>query len=333
MNLSEAERQVLATLRGAELDAAPTDRANLEQRGECYWIFREDWTGAFAGLAEKGLIDDGADGYRLSEAGVPMGDGYHRERPNKYWYFYQQFYQAAHASKAHSRFCERVYGEDLCQEGLTDMAALGDMFTHLELQPGERLLDLGCGAGTISEYIADRTGAKVTGIDYSAPAIAMAATRTVDKSASLTFLQADMNDLDLPAQSFDAAISLDSFYFVADIADSLSRVIRTIKPGGRIGVFFMQDRAEGAPPEILEAANTGFGKALARLGLDYEVRDYTAPFRTFWPRAREAAIALRDDFEAEGNGFIAANWIRETDLLLPAIEADAITRYLYLLRV
>jgi len=332
MNLSEAERQVLATLRGAELDAAATDRASLDQRGECYWIFREDWTDAFVGLAEKGLIDGGSDAYRLSEAGVPVGDIYHRERPNQYWYFYQQFYQAAHASKAHSRFCERVYGADLCQEGLTDMAALGDMVTQLELQPGERLLDLGCGAGTISEYIADRTGVKVTGIDYSAPAIAMAATRTADKRDRLTFFQADMNDMALPPQSFDAVISLDSFYFVADIADSLGRVLRTVKPGGRIAVFFMQDKAEDEPADALEAANTSFGKALARMGLDYEVHDYTDPFKTFWPRAREAAITLRDDFEAEGNGFIAANWIRETDELLPAIEADAITRYLYLLR-
>ena len=45
------------------------------------------------------------------------------------------------------------------------------------------------------------------------------------------------------------------------------------------------------------------------------------------------AAWVRKSIEAEGNGFIAANWIKETEELLPAIEADAITRYLYLLRV
>ena len=53
MNLSEAERQVLATLQGAELESQPTDRASLEKRGESYWIFLEDWSDAFSGLASK----------------------------------------------------------------------------------------------------------------------------------------------------------------------------------------------------------------------------------------------------------------------------------------
>lgn len=333
MNIDEAERQVLAMLHDAEQSSNPTDRAALEKRGECYWIYREDWSGAFDGLAEKGLIDGNADGYRLSDSGRALGKSCHRERPNLYAYYYQQFYQAAHTSPTQSRFCERVFGKDLCQEGLVDMAALEDMLGHLDLKPGERLLDLGCGAGTIAEYIADSTGATVTGIDYSAPAVAVARERTADRNAGLDFLQADMNDLDLPANSFDAAISLDSFYFVADIAHSLDQALRTIKPGGRMAVFFMQDRAEGDPPEVLRAENTEFAMALRKLNLEYETHDFTESFKSFWPRIRDAAIALRDDFEAEGNGFIAANWIRETDDLLPAIEAGAITRYLYVLRL
>ncbi len=51
MNLSEAERQVLATLQGAELEAQPTDRAFLAKRGERYWIFLEDWSDAFSSMA------------------------------------------------------------------------------------------------------------------------------------------------------------------------------------------------------------------------------------------------------------------------------------------
>ena len=43
MNLHEAERQVLSSLRGAELEAQPNDRTSLEKRGERYWIFLEDW--------------------------------------------------------------------------------------------------------------------------------------------------------------------------------------------------------------------------------------------------------------------------------------------------
>jgi len=48
----------------------------------------------------------------------------------------------------------------------------------------------------------------------------------------------------------------------------------------------------------------------------------------------KAAIDLRDDFEAEGNGFIAASLIKEAEEeFLPAIEAGKMTRYLYHVRL
>ncbi len=149
-------------------------------------------------------------GYRLTDAGRPLGDAYHRERPDMYWYHYQRLYPAAHASATRSRICERLYGEDLCQEGMTDMAALKDLLGFLDPKPGDHLLDLGCGSGVIAEYVSDQTGATVTGLDYAATAIAEAKKRTAGKSSRLTFLQGGMNALDLPAGSFDAAISLDT---------------------------------------------------------------------------------------------------------------------------
>ena len=334
MNLSEAEIQVLASLQAAELDAAPTDRVTLEKGGERYWIFLEDWTEAYPSLIAKGLIDGDDSGYRLTEAGSPLGYAYNRERPDKYWYYYRRFYPAAYASAAHSRLCERVFGKDLCQEGMVDMAALEDLLARLDLKPGDHLLDLGCGAGVIAEYISDQTGARVTGLDYATPAITAANERTEDKRSALTFLHGDMNALDLPAQSFDAAISLDTLYWVADLADTLSQVVRTLKPGGQIAIFMLADRDEGDPPNTLEAGNTKLGRALSKLSLTCDAYDYTARNAEFWRRVFEAATDLRDDFEAEGNGFIAASLIREAEEdFFPSIEAGTLARYLYHVRL
>ncbi len=334
MNLSEAEIQVLASLQAAELDATPTDRATLEKGGERYWIFLEDWSEAFPSLTAKGLIDGDESGYRLTEAGSPLGYAYNRERPDKYWYYYRRFYPAAYASATHSRLCKRVFGKDLCQEGMVDMTALEDLLARLDLKSGDRLLDLGCGAGIIAEYISDQTGARVTGLDYAAPAIAVANERTAKKRTRLTFVTGDMNALDLPEQSFDAAISLDTLYWVADLADTLSQVVRTIKPGGQIGIFMLQGRGEDDPPEILEADNTKLAQALSKLNLTYDAYDYTAQNAEFWQRIWKAATDLRDDFEAEGNGFIAASLIREAEEdFFPAIEAGTLTRYFHHARV
>ncbi len=333
MNLSEAEIQVLATLQGAEVESGPTHRAILEEQGKRYWIYLEDWSGAFASLVDKGLIDGREEGYRLTEAGQPLAQKYHGERPDMYWYYYQRFYSAAHTSMAHKSFCNRVYGEDLCQEGMTDMSSLSDLASHLQLKSGDRLLDLGCGSGGISEYMSDRTGAMVTGIDYSASAIATANARTENKRSRLTFMRADISSLELPERSFDAAISLDSIYWVEDIAQALSQVALAIRPGGQIGIFIAQTLEEGDPRDVLEITNTQVASALSDLGMDFEAHDYTSMFRGFWPRAKAAALALRHDFDAEGNGFICENWIREADdEYLPALSAGVLRRYLYLVR-
>ncbi len=334
MNLSEAEIQVLASLRRAEIEAEPSDKATLEKHGERYWVFREDWSNAYSSLIDRGLIDGDEGGYRLTEAGRPLGNTYHRERPDRYWYYFQRFYPAAHASQAHSRLCQRVFGEDWCQEGQTDMSAFNELLTHLELTPGDHLLDLGCGAGGLSEYASDRTGAIVTGIDYSASAIATANARTEGKRDRLTFLQADMNSLELPTHSFDAGISLDTIYWLADITEALSSIVRLIKPGGQLGIFIVQTLGEGDQPEVLAANKTWVALALSKLNLEYEAHDYTASFREFWPKVKEAAEALREDFDAEGNGFICESLLREADdEYLPALRANELRRYLYLVRV
>ncbi len=330
MELNEAEIQLLASLRGSLLAGEPTDGSALEHWGQRYWIFRSDWSLAYDSLTGKGLITENDGFYRLTAAGVPVADRYHRERPDMYWYYYQRFYPAAHASAAHSTFCERVFGADLCQEGQTDMEAIDRLLAVLELGPGEQVLDLGCGAGGISEHISDRTGAFVTGMDYSATAIHTAIARTRTKRERLEFHEGDLNELDLPDEAFDAAISIDSIYWAADFAHTLSSIKQTLRPGGQLAILIVQTLADGGGPEVLEKDHTPVAEALRAIGLDYEVHDLTSSYTGFWPRAKEAAVDLYEAFAAEGNALIADNWIREADEeYLPAIEAGEMRRYLY----
>jgi ubiquinone/menaquinone biosynthesis C-methylase UbiE len=330
MTLSEAEIQILATLRKVELEGLTADRGSLEEQGGRYRMFLEDWSGAYGMLAEKGLIEGDDEAYRLTDSGRPRAGAYHRERPDHYWYYYQRFYTAAHASAAHSRHCERVYGEDLCQEGQMDMTELWGMLDGLDLRPGDAVLDLGCGAGVISEYISDQTGAIVTGIDYAKSAIEAAAARTEDKRPRLMFRQGDLSALDLPAESFDVAIMIDSIYWVADTEESLSTILRSLRPGGQLAIVIVEDLKEGENRASLEAGETDVARALSKLGLEYELHDLTGSFKSFWPRIKQSVVALRQEFEAEGNGFICDSLEREADeQYLPALRADAVRRYLY----
>ena len=147
MQLDEAEIQVLASIHKAEIEDTATNLSSIEASGERYQQFKGDWSNAFDSLIDKAMIESDEQGYHLTPAGRPQGAKYHSERPDLYWYHYQEFYPAAFASRTHSEMCKRVFGEDLCQEGQTDMASLKHLLKLLNLKNGEMVLDLGCGAG------------------------------------------------------------------------------------------------------------------------------------------------------------------------------------------
>jgi ubiquinone/menaquinone biosynthesis C-methylase UbiE len=328
--LNEAEVQVLASLYKAKTENASSAEASLEEEGKRFWVFKEDWASAFSSLLEKGLIEGDEEGYNLSKSGLPLGALYHAERPDMYWYYYQKFYTAARASVTHSRLCERVFGLDLTQEGQTDMAALHHLLQLLDVKQDESVLDLGCGAGVIAEYIAQKTGAKVTGLDYAAPAIKEAQQRTQGQKDKVSFTQGDMNALEFLEKSFDAIISIDTLYWVADLTKTMADLVKLLKPGGRMCVIMMDDVPQGRTAEGFSVDETWLGQSLTELGIKYDAYDYTVQHAAFWDRNYKAAKDLKDEFEAEGNGFIAASLIRESEeVFLPMIKAGRVVRHLY----
>lgn len=331
MAFNEAEMQTLALLFAAEKDGESTDHTALDKAGEgLYWIYKEDLSAAFPALLEKGFIEGDDSGYRLTDEGRPKAEYCTKARSSHQYYHYYHFWQAAFDSKAHTQLCERAFGKDLCQDGMVDMAALEDVIARLNIGPGKRLLDLGCGVGMISEYISDATGASVVGLDYAPEALKAALDRTVEKRSRLDFVQGDMNDLHLEPASFDVAMSLDTLYWAVDLEATVAKLVEAVKPGGQICIFMMQGPWDDDPPGTVPAEETDLGQVLAKLGLQYEAHDYTDQNKAFWKRNYQAAVDLLDTFKAEGNEFIALSLIKESEEeFLPAIEADKMTRYFY----
>ena len=332
--LSEGEIQFLASLARATADGLSTDRVSLENASERFGPFRADYNNAVNNLRDKGLVTGADDALSLTEAGEPLARDYHAERPDQYWYYFRKFYAAANASEAHSTLCERAFGKDLCQEGMVDMEALDNLIDRLQLHRGAAVLDLGCGAGGIAEYVSDKTGAKVTGLDISTSAIEVALARTESKRDRLNFVIGDLNALDLPAENYDAAISLDALYWVSDLDQTLDAILAAIRPGGQLAIHTLHGREADEPPEAMEPQTSSVAKALDSRGLSYEVSEHTANNAAFWKRNYAAAIDLRDAFAAEGNEWIADSLIRESEEeFLPAFDAGLMARYLYLARV
>src|SRR5206468_5221520 len=95
----------------------------------------------------------------------------------------------------------------------------------LDPQSGERILDVGCGEGTLTKRIIER-GATVLGIDNSPEMIAAARANGVDA------VQLAAEDMQFFAE-FDAAFSNATLHWVLQKEQAARAIFRALKPGGR----------------------------------------------------------------------------------------------------
>ena len=104
----------------------------------------------------------------------------------------------------------------------------------LDLAPGQRVLDLGCGPGRHARALAAR-GIEVLGLDISQRFVDLAA---ADAPAGASFVRSDAREMTFDGE-FDAAISLcqGAFGLVpGEDGEVLRRLVRAVRPGGRLAV-------------------------------------------------------------------------------------------------
>ena len=145
-------------------------------------------------------------------------------------------------------------------------------------QPGERILDLGCGDGALTEALV-AAGCAVVAVDGSAEQVAGARSRGLDAHV------ARAESLPFEAE-FDAVFSNAVLHWVRDADGVLRSVFRALKPGGR---FVAEFGGAGNVRAIREA----FSEAFARRGMNASAYD---PW--FFPSAEEYQLRL------ERHGFV-----------------------------
>jgi ubiquinone/menaquinone biosynthesis C-methylase UbiE len=110
------------------------------------------------------------------------------------------------------------------------------MFELLEVRPGARLLDVGCGTGHDVQDLAKLVGpgGRVVGIDSSSTMIQQAHARTTSGSVPVEYLQADAYHLPFEENSFDGCLSSRVFKHLAEPARALGEMVRVARAGARI---------------------------------------------------------------------------------------------------
>jgi len=95
----------------------------------------------------------------------------------------------------------------------------------------KRVVDLGCGFGWFCRWAREAGAASVLGLDVSANMLTRARETTADPA--ITYWQADLETVELPAASFDLAYSSLTLHYLVNLAALFGAVHRALAPGGR----------------------------------------------------------------------------------------------------
>ena len=117
--------------------------------------------------------------------------------------------------------------------GFTPAAAA--LCTALRIGPGDRVLDVACGPGTLALAALRQGAEQVTGVDFAAEMIALAKAAAIGKNAE--FFLGDATGLPVSGGAFDVAASSFGVIFAPDPRRATSELHRALAPGGRAGML------------------------------------------------------------------------------------------------
>jgi SAM-dependent methyltransferase len=128
-------------------------------------------------------------------------------------------------------------GEYVGQESFVSAGEIRALEAAIGIGPGDRVLDLCCGAGGISLYLIEQTGCHLLGVDLSRAAIRLARDRAARRGLGdrATFLVAEATRPPF-TRAFSVVLLFETMLAIEDKLDLLHAIRRVIEPGGRVGL-------------------------------------------------------------------------------------------------
>lgn len=235
---------------------------------------------------------------------------------------FSKMYLASSQSETYAKFCEQVYGRNLCQFNMLDDEQLQTLLRELNLYSRHNVLDIGCGIGKISEYISDTTGAKILGVDFANGAIQAASARTKEKQERIKFVTGNFNDLTAVVhEKYDAIILLDTLYFANDRQKCIETLRSFLNPNGVVAIFYSSSN------------NKSISTALSSSGFEFRTFDFTLSEKKIWEKTLLIANELKEDFVKEKNLDIYKGRVAEAKRNIKVQEKGTVARTLYLATV
>lgn len=215
---------------------------------------------------------------------------------------------------------ERVFGQGFVSTGGIDTTK--EFVQKLELKPGQKVLDVGCGIGGGDFYMAENFNVDVVGIDLSINMVSFALERAIGLNCSVEFEVADCTKKTYPENSFDVIYSRDTILHIQDKPALFRSFYKWLKPGGKV---LISDYCKNAGTPSLEFAEyikqrgydlhdvKSYGQMLRDAGFtDVIAEDRTEQFIQVLQRELNAVEKDKDafieDFSEEDYNDIVGGW-------------------------
>lgn len=189
--------------------------------------------------------------------------------------------------------------------------------------PGERGLDIGCGTGNHSIWLAEK-GLTVTGLDESLAMLEVAAAKTADTSLAIDWVLGEAKALPFQGERFDLVLSVAAMEFIESRHQVLRDAMRLLRPGGRLvvglltrdspwGELHLGDAEERTDSVFANAHLFTENELPALLDAPYDLRKglYHPPDPDLDRKAAEQLEGEKQALQADRAGFFAVRWVKE----------------------
>ena len=150
----------------------------------------------------------------------------------------------------------------LMAASVAGMARRQAVLDNLTLKAGNRIIDVGCGAGQLLGHLAKAVGdtGEVYGLDPSADQLAQASA-SLSGFTNISLLERNADDSGLDDDICDAATSTQALEYISDVDAALAEITRVLKPGGafvNISILWDHFRFHGAQDGVNNMIHEAF---------------------------------------------------------------------------
>jgi ubiquinone/menaquinone biosynthesis C-methylase UbiE len=205
------------------------------------------------------------------------------------------------------------------------------------LKPGEDVVDIACGTGTTAIEAAARVspGGRVLGVDLSDRMVEAACARArLQHCLNARFVRMDAERLELPENSFDAALCVLGLMYVPNLEGALAEMRRVLRPHGRIVLAVWGERRQCGWAELFPIVDAEVASEVCplffRLGQGNALAEHcvAAGLKVTRQSIVTTALSYRDGDEACDAAFVGGPVALAWSRLDAAARARVRSRYL-----